>query len=149
MPSQCNMKFKVNFQLNCLQGFHGKNKNWNELPTGIADRSKLICKVRHNENCSCILSFALILKMMVQIALIFSVENFCCWIIHCEKQFLIIVQKRPKKQKDPVSGKRETLSIHVLLIQSNPCFIILHIQILCTGNAGIEIKNFWLTNRSG
>ena len=36
---------------------NGKNKNWNELPTHIADRSKLICKVRHNENCDLYLDF--------------------------------------------------------------------------------------------
>ena len=59
------------------QGFDGKKPNWNTLWRIMScDINKLVCEVRCTEKYSCISIFALILKLLAQIASMFSGKYF-------------------------------------------------------------------------
>ena len=60
-----------------LQGFDGKSLTETHLGQTYCVTSKLVCEVRCSEYCPCISIFAHILKLLAQIASMFSLKYFC------------------------------------------------------------------------
>ena len=79
--SNFNAKLNLAF-LNCkldfrekVQSFHCKKANWNALwATFLSDLNKLVCEVRCSDHCLFISTFARILKLLAQIASLFSIK---------------------------------------------------------------------------
>ena len=81
---KCQTKFprcKMNAKL-CSkekrQGFHNKKSKLNVIWRNImCNQNKLVGEVRHTDNCSFVSLFTCTLKLLAQIALMFSVKYFC------------------------------------------------------------------------